>query len=642
MFKPDHLPLCQVDPDESTHAPHPHARGDGVEADDDVAIDSDELGSLVPIPDDGPLSYISSSGRLRLFLFAALLASLLAVVLIRDRLSDQSTSEQDQSSNQSFPPANVFYAAGAVNWTAPCQSGDVRCGCVNDAPVRVGEALVTCHMPPPVLLRRYFQPVVDYYPNLLTYRPQVDCIHGRYLVVESFHRDGLGSTLAQYTQLLSFAAQYGLTLVDFPFLTSHKEPSDAQWEFHRMLQTGLYEWHVSREQFDACPADSPVRLRALNLGKYDWQHDVISHEREAWQFNSSLHTRVVDFLSSGSSVGCTVVWKDFTTWRGCEHRVSLMHAIRAHVHPRRTRELVSLFHRDLSPDRGDMIDVGVHVRLGDHVVWDAATNRTLIRFQHRARFFAVGTWSSFIEQLVDALPWSAVRRLRFTIYCEENRPTLQRLERVISMTSKTVYMREVEGTARPAPTFNVEHPVRYILNMTAADSLMAYAESDLVLLSQSDFSYSACMYNVGGLKIGAHFVPRWHGCHNTYLVHIHRRRLGVNDTVDGKGELAEERVVEQSQSLIIPNIERLRQRILKSIERLDTKRSRGPYPFDQQQPTWVREHLPMVTEQVKSDTAMDIPAGREQRADKGEALLRFVAEHVSEESFDESYLELEL
>lgn len=246
--------------------------------------------------------------------------------------------------NTISPSINPTYYIGGNLWEEPCNSANAsslmneRCSCT--LPNSLISHRTTCLVQPQVLLEEYYQPLVDYYPTQLTYRPQIDCDHGRYLMIDRFRADGLGMTLGSYNALLSMATYHHLQLIEVPWESTHVEScyDPAQERHLRRAQYRAFEWEVTREQWNNCPLNSAVRRNEqrthewnLNTGLIFNASNTVLYAHTGETFNETL-----PFLQKHVNEGLTI---RFDYWNGHVgainyHSLSqLYYIIRHDAHP---------------------------------------------------------------------------------------------------------------------------------------------------------------------------------------------------------------------------------------------------------------------------------------------------------------------
>ena len=515
------------------------------------------------------------------------------------------------------------YAAFAVDWQRPCASDETepsddsptaqRCTCLVPPPTSPTSVAVllgfntssntsgntstgpvigtrsTCLLPPPALLQHFYAPVVEYLPHLLTYRPSINCSHGRYLVVESASADGLGSSLSAYNNIVDIASIYRLQIIDYSFTATHVDPTlygGVEPDTARRVKLKLFEWHVSREEYDRCPLDSAVKANTLQMGnsadslRYIVDGDDI---HRPLRFSAAKsHNLTTSFISSFSTSGFSI---RFTLWQqgsGCTHRTSLVHAIRAVVDPHRIQQ--PLFPSTSASHPLTSFRVGLHIRRGDLTRYQPQLDEWQLRRDLINRIITIHMWVSIIEQVLAQLPWRVVRLMQFTVYSEGESSTLAKVEAAVLNGQRAAFAR---ASLTHAEVFDAP-PLLWTMNAEPVDSIMALAQSDLLIASPSDFSYAACMLNPTTLKVGVGWTTRWHGCmnhHQLRLVSSSPVFTHHPDDLQWIDEADYDRVV--SVNFTESDAAELTSRILHHITLWQHKVTAAPnhdprYPFDQQ------------------------------------------------------------
>ena len=152
------------------------------------------------------------------------------------------------------------------------------------------------------------------YPHVLTYRPRVDCNHGRYLLVRTEY-DGFGVSAG--SQLLKTLLQLDshLTGVVANFFTNHARDETGP---EQMRFWSFENWEVARPDVMACPPTSPVWQNALDLSgtppPRHWSQTAVARGQELARLKQP---GVVLGQSSGKLDHWTAVGADYflnRTW----------------------------------------------------------------------------------------------------------------------------------------------------------------------------------------------------------------------------------------------------------------------------------------------------------------------------------------
>ena len=121
--------------------------------------------------------------------------------------------------------------------------------------------LTPADLTPPAILDMFFADERDRFPHVLTYRPRVDCEHGRYLWVTNLVHDGFGMGFAKHTIKVLLQMEANLTGVHVPFESNH--PPETPAEQDAFLGEG--DWDVAAAELQACPPGSAVKRNVLLL-----------------------------------------------------------------------------------------------------------------------------------------------------------------------------------------------------------------------------------------------------------------------------------------------------------------------------------------------------------------------------------------
>jgi hypothetical protein len=148
-------------------------------------------------------------------------------------------------------------------------------------------------------------------------------------------------------------------------------------------------------------------------------------------------------------------------------------------------------------------------------------------------------------------------------------------------------------------------------NMETIDAITYLAQSDILLLSPSDFSYASCVFNTRALKMGIGYGPQFHGCHN------HIRLLYTRIPQDLPAAWRDHNFIPESaftahQNISLYSIANFTERLLDSVHSLDEKRQAGLYPYDQQLPTFISEHRSFIADQLDGDRTMGFITQRDE------------------------------
>ena len=536
------------------------------------------------------------------------------------------------ASQVSVPPIDPLYAELGMRWDAACTANDSvimaeRCACLGVLEQLSSTRNHTCTLPPPVLLSHYFQPVVEYYPNVLTYRPSIDCQHGRYLLVDEFWNDGMGMSIASYNALLSLATHYHLTLVGVPFRGTHipygQDPTTV--DQMRRAKIKYFEWEVPRSQWERCSNDTPVAANVLHFDNFKAEEAYKMRENAGFLYDPEKPFGKVQPVVAAAfrdNTGLTLRVRNWNGHIGCVHRTSFIHAIRAAVDPIRTLQRI--------PEglpRPPYIEVGFHLRRGDLGHWNATLGEYEAQRKWHFRVLTSGAWARFITELFSVVPWSIASRMRWTLFTEGNASMHQEVVHAIEDGSAGSFLRAATSTALQYH----KPPIRFAdEDMETIDAITYLAQSDILLLSPSDFSYASCYFNTQALKMGIGYGVQFHGCHN----HIRLSYTRVEGLPDEwkDAEYLPESVFTHRQRITFFSIANFTERLLDTVQQLDDKRDKGLYPYDQQPPGFLSEHRSFVAEQLDSDRAMGFVGEAMER--RAQQLWKWLDEHSARKEFD--------
>ena len=534
------------------------------------------------------------------------------------------------------PPIAPAYLTHGMDWTEPCSRASSRWALLQERclcqPLSVAVGLLpaafapptSCILPPPALLSQFFAPLVRYYPSQLTFRPTVDCQHGRYLLVRRFHKDGLGASLGSYNALLSLAAYLHLQLVEPPFESTHipKGSDEAAVNLERRAKLRLFEWEVPRAQWELCSNHSEVKRNRLSFPEFSTHSWYAWSQTAAWSYRLDTPFNITfPFVRQHAQqgTGMTLSFDDWNGYHGCVHPTSVIHAVRRAVDHPRVRQRLPAFHDSL---RSELIELHFHLRRGDLGRWNATLGEWEASAQWAGRMLTAYAWAGLMTQLYSVLPWSIAHRLRFSIWTEANHTVHEPVLQAIAAGQRASFLRAAETSRVPfsAP------PVRFVDDdIEAVDGVQSFADGDIVITSPSDFSYSACMLNPAALKIGTRYSPHWHGCVDHLELESSFSPLPAQWRA---AAWVPESVVAQHQRLRFANASLLLQRVEQTVDRVDRQRALGAYPYDLQPPNFIAAHSRYLEQQILNDVRL----GLVQPTDPAVTELRqYIAEHNTAE-----------
>jgi hypothetical protein len=293
-----------------------------------------------------------------------------------------------------------------------------------------------------------YGPFLDRFRSVLTFRPRVDCDHGRYLAPFKYHFDGAGAGyMVTYNWVLHTAALMNLTIVHVPFKASHLGTIGLDDDATREREFELFEWHANAAEYDACPPDSNVKKNVINV---DTLHRIAWPGDAAYKMIHHFirtHTDPVTGRVEGFSVFPTRISRLVMPYNefdlGSVRVTSVVNEIRARF--RRRDAIATIFYPPVSPtlgapwvaptggvpsgprrERANTIEVGIHIRRGD------LEDHLDLKF-YRDRYQSNENYQEMIRYAFRVLPPSTLKRLAVTIYSEGDpkkfKPIVQTLHR---------------------------------------------------------------------------------------------------------------------------------------------------------------------------------------------------------------------
>jgi hypothetical protein len=401
-------------------------------------------------------------------------------------------------------------------------------------------------------LNRYFYPVKKRFPMLLTYRPTIDCDHGRYLLINdalsSHIYHGTGSQLMWYLGVLNVAHTLNLTVIHFEWTSEHTYDEknidrEKYWQF--------FEWEIPYAAYAACPQNSSVKQNRLTYDllpnqTFDQHHagkqtftikSYFKNIFDAFVAKLPRHgsgftlysSKTFTITSSLMEVGVVfeIRWwlqhrKDYTDpfgiWTGTPARSNYQpddyfnYLVDVAEHTEKNITFSKLDNRresdgSFSPIQCSSINmrntllIGVHIRHGDVVKRDSLGR---IISGDLYRYIANSAYAPLLILLIQGLPDQLKEKYLITIYSEGN-------------PSDFIDILTELKTVLPESRCRLS----FFLNGRTSETFNRLLRDDILIGAFSTFSMAAGILNSRQLKIGPrHNEARVHGMRNHFSVQL--------------------------------------------------------------------------------------------------------------------------